>query len=463
MDTLPVEIILTIVNYVSDTKDRLRLLRVCRRWQDLFFGVAYNRVDIDGSLIEPLTKVVLANPRIGAAIRDLSVRWWNSYVDPQLQQSKSNDTLPEAADELVAQISKSPDERRDWMENLQVGNQEAWLALLLALVPNLIVLSGQYCHDAPRVTRVVSRAARKEPPFDTRPALQRLETLHIINEDVKEVYPHWQFLPFFHLPSIRDVNLCAVKETREWHRLNDPAVCSASGTAPVESLVLEYHCNGRKGMAELITSCANLKQFKYQHDHQEIWGESYIDFQPRKFYRALLTQKHSLEVLHLSDTGNVDGAGADDLSDDEEDDGPEAYDRWFGSLAEFSQLQDLRIRVQNLLNYHDRDKDKSVMLKDILPRSLRSLHVAECWEKHCAMLVPNLQGVLDHQGQFPNLEQICISSGEAEDIPAGPNKSPWPPEYRIPESFKKLFVPVKEMCDRAGVTFEISAWVCTVG
>ncbi|RHZ56789.1 hypothetical protein CDV55_101973 [Aspergillus turcosus] len=457
MDTLPVEIILTIVNYVSDTKDRLRLLRVCRRWRDLFFHIAYSRVDIDGSLFEPLTKVAVAHPRIGAAIRDLSVISWDSYTHAH----DMDDSLPEAVEELVGQISESPEEQRDWTQDLLGRNEDAWLALLLTLVPNMAVFSGFYCGDAPRVTRVVARAAHKEPPFDARPALQRLETLHMTCDDLKTVYPHWQFLPFFHLPSLKDVNLDAVKEAREWHRLDHPAVSSASGTAPVESLVLENHCNGRKGMAELITSCANLKQFKYQHDHQEIWGQSYVDFQPRKFYRALLTQKHSLEVLHLSDTGDVAGAGADDLSDDEEDDGPEAYDRWFGSLAEFNQLQDLRIRVQNLLNYHHRDKDESAVLKDILPRSLRSLHVTECWEKHCALLVPNLQGVLDHQKQFPNLERISISSAEAEDIPAGPNRRPWPPQYRVRESFEKLFVPVKEMCDRAGVTFEMSVWFCS--
>jgi hypothetical protein len=77
----------------------------------------------------------------------------------------------------------------------------------------------------------------------------------------------------------------------------------------------------------------------------EVWAESYINFQPRKFYRALLTQRHSLKALHLSDNGEVAGPATDELSDDEEYDGPEAYDWWFGSLADFSQLQDLRIRI----------------------------------------------------------------------------------------------------------------------
>ncbi|GIC94609.1 uncharacterized protein Aud_001938 [Aspergillus udagawae] len=464
MDTLPVEIILTIGSHVSDVDDKLRLLQVCRRWRALFLEVAYNHVNIDGPQIESLTKVILANPRVGPAIRNLSLGWWHSYTYSQPQQRESDDNLLEAAEELVGQISRSPEEEKDWIENLRAGNQEAWLALLLASVPNLTTLSGGYCLEAPRVTLVVARAARKEPPFDTRPILQRLETLHITTDDMKQVYPHWQFLPFFHLPSLRDVNLGGVKETREWDRLDHPAVSSASGTAPVESLVLESLCNGRNGMAEIITSCANLKQFKYQHDDTEDWGNSYVDFQPRKFYRALLTQKDSLEVLHMNDNGEETGAGTDELSDDEENDGPEAYDRWFGSLAEFSHLQDLHIRVQNLLNYHDRDKDESVVLKDILPASLRSLHVAECWPKHCALLVPNLQGVLaHHKKRFTNLERICISSGVSEEIPEGQNRFSYPRQELIPESLKKPFVPVKEMCDRAGVKFEMTlGWSCVI-
>ncbi|KAF7133838.1 hypothetical protein CNMCM5793_005250 [Aspergillus hiratsukae] len=443
MDTLPVEIILAIGSHLCDVEDRLQLLRVCRRWRALFLEVTYNHVYVGGPQIEPLTKVILANPRIGAAIRNLSLGWWNSYIDRHRQKSESDDTLPAAVKELVDQISKSPEEGRDWTADLQVGNEEAWLALLLASVPNLIALSGHYFHDAPTVTQVVARAARKEPPFDRRPALQRLESLHITSDDSKTAYPHWQFLPFFHLPSLRDVDLSGVYEIKH------PAVSSASGTSPVESLALEYNCNGRNGMREFVTSCANLKHFKYQHDHKEIWGASCVDFQPRKFYRALLTQKHSLEVLHLSDDGDVAGAGEGDLSDDEDDDGPEAYDRWFGSLAEFSQLQDLRIRVQNLLNYHDRDKHEFIVLKGILPPSLRSLHVAECLEQHCSVLVPNLQGLL-HKEQFPSLEQISISAGLAEEIPEEP-KPGCIRGVRIPESFKEMFVEVAEMSDRVGM------------
>jgi hypothetical protein len=449
MATLPVEIILTIISYVPDISDRFRLIRVCRRWRDVLLEIAYNRVNIWGPQFEPLTKLILANPRIGAAIRDLSLRWWDSYT----HRGYMYDTLPDSVEELVEQISESEEEKSDWRQDLLGRNEEAWLALLLTLVPNLTVFSGHYCADAVRVTQVVARAARKEPPFDARPALQRLETLHITHDDRKTVYPSWLFLPFFHLPSLRDVNLSAVKEIEIGDRPDDAAVSSASGTSPVESLVLENACNGRNGMAEFITSCANLKQFKYQHDNMENWGQSYAHFQPRKFYRALLTQKHSLEVLHLSDTGGVSGVRGGDLSDDEDDYHPEAYNRWFGSLAEFSQLQDLRIRVQNLLNYPwldedeegtiifyglDKDEEEHILLKDILPQSLRSLHVAGCWEEHCALLVPNLEGVLDHQEQFPNLERIEISSRE----------------YNL-ESFEKLFVRVQEMCDQAGVTFEI--------
>jgi hypothetical protein len=268
MDNLPAEIILIVGSHVSDV-DRLRLLQVCRRWRALFFELAYSHVNIEGPQIEPLTKVILANLRIGAAIRNLSVRWWHSYIDYHLQQRESDDNLQEKVEELVGQISRSLEEQKDWIDHLRAGNQEAWLAILLASVPSLTTLSGRYCVHAPRVTLVVARAARKEPPFDTRPVLQRLETLDITSDDMKDVYPHWQFLPFFHLPSLRDVNLGAVKEYREWTRLDHPAVASGLGTAPVESLVLESYCNGRKGMAEIITSCANLKQFKYQHDDTE--------------------------------------------------------------------------------------------------------------------------------------------------------------------------------------------------
>ncbi|KAH1496797.1 hypothetical protein KXW60_000440 [Aspergillus fumigatus] len=190
------------------------------------------------------------------------------------------------------------------------------------LEPNFTTLSGRYCADAPRVTLVVAPAARKEPPFDTRPMLQRLKTLHIISNDVRDVYSHWQFPPFFHLPSLRNVNMGTVKEYKGWTRLNHPAVSSTSGKSPVASLVLESHCNGRDGVAEFITSCANLKEFRYQHDDDEDWAQTCKNFQPQKIYKALLTQKHSLEVLHLSHNVQVSRFP----SDDKDENGPVPLD-----------------------------------------------------------------------------------------------------------------------------------------
>jgi hypothetical protein len=472
MDTLPAEIILTIGSYIYDIKDRLRLLQVCRRWLELFSNVVYNQVYIEGPQIEPLTKIVLANRQIGAAIRDLSVRSWSGSYEhprryrihdplPKWAEERDERPLPERADELIKQLSPSRKYRKAWAKDLSAGNKEAWLALLLASVPNLTTFSGQYCENAPRVTRVVSQAARKvkEPPFDARPALQRLKTLNISSEYHGEVYPDWQFLPFFHLPSIRNVNLSAVKETglycrpHDRDRPDDPVVCSASGTAPVESLTMEHGCNGRKGMADLITSCANLKHFKYQHEIQ-MSGLQHIGFQPRRFHRVLLSQKHSLEVLHLSHRG-LNGRSKNHPDEDEEYIGP---DRWFGSLAEFSQLQELRIRAQNLLNYHDRDKEVSVVLKDNLPPSLRWLHVAECHIRHNQKLLPNLEGVLaHHKEKFPSLEQISVSPAWVGGIIPGIwDKDDYPGQVQIGEGFKRMFVEVAEMCDRAGIKFEFS-------
>ncbi|PKX88975.1 uncharacterized protein P174DRAFT_464700 [Aspergillus novofumigatus IBT 16806] len=374
-DNLPVEIILTIGSHVPDIDDRLRLLQVCRRWRVLFLELAYNHVSFEGSQIEPLTKVMLANLRIGAGIRNLSVGWWHSYIDYHPQQRESDDNLQGKAEELVGKISRSPEEQKDWIDPIGAGNQEAWPAVLLASVPNLATLSGRYCVHAPRVTLVVARAAR-------------LETLDITSDDTKDVYPHWQILPFFHLPSLRDVNLGAVKEYREWTRLEHPAVASGSGTAPVEPLILESHSNGRKGMAEFIT-----------------W--------------ALLTQKHSLEVLHLSDNGDVEGAALDDLSEDEDDDGHEAYD--------------LQNSASCRIFASARDQGESVVLKGILPPSLKSLHMSECSGIHCAVLVPNLQGVLaHHQEKF-----------STELVPDPQNPGCYLGQIRVAESFRKMLVLVE--------------------
>ncbi|KAL2826284.1 hypothetical protein BDW59DRAFT_145341 [Aspergillus cavernicola] len=184
-------------------------------------------------------------------------------------------------------ISQSSEEKDKWYVDLGHSSEDAWVALLLVSLPNLTGLCGAWAiwgDDAPWVTRILSRAAHKEHPFDKQPAFRRLTTLDILCNDAWAYCPTYQFLPFFHLPSLRSVSLEGARDYEIIDRTEDhPAMHPAPRTSPVETLTLDSLCNGRYGMTDLIQSCANLREFTCQHDEQVVWGELFSDFRPLEF------------------------------------------------------------------------------------------------------------------------------------------------------------------------------------
>ncbi|KAL3487941.1 hypothetical protein BJX62DRAFT_212692 [Aspergillus germanicus] len=453
MDHLPTEIFLAIAGEVPEQIDRLNLLRVCRSWRDNLLEIVYGTIELDAWQIPQLVDTLLRNSNIALAVRRLDLLDWHS---PGRESGNENVRT------LVEEIAKSPEEANNWRTDLLKLQPDAWLAVLLAIVPNLTSLAWGDAWPSLWVTTVALKVCFRDPPFDARPVLQSLSRLEFTAVDLDgpiDSISIEQVAPFMYLPSIRHLVLEKVKDgassKASWLQLciDHPALNAAVGTSPIETITLPAHCNLTSGAGILISSCANLRAFIYQHDNEIRDGE-YRDFRPRAFREPLLRQKHSLEVLHLNDRGES-GVGMDE-PDDEDDFDP--ADRWFGSFAEFERLWDLRVRAQNLFNLHPSDSHHLVTLKDVLPRSLKWLHVAHCDEQHGAVLADGLLGVLSEQKElFPDLEQIFIYSAVAESSQSQPVGAHRPPlDVRVLTAISQRFAHVQAMCKRAGIIFNVS-------
>ncbi|KAL2841877.1 hypothetical protein BJY01DRAFT_249375 [Aspergillus pseudoustus] len=455
MDRLPTELVLAIAVHVSNVKDRLNLLRVCRHWRAALFDLVYDALRINTRQISNLVETLLSIPRLATRIRNVTVLEWYGGSSWSTRESLSSNIQT-----LLNEIAEGPKEINDWNKELLRAEQDSWLALLLVLTPNLISLSWDLTRPSPWVTVVASRVALKNPPFDTRPALQHLQTVRIldIRSDDPSVYTSfYQVMPFFHLPSMQSMSLENVRDFGPFEadlsllHCDQRAIDSASRTSPIETLTLGS-CNLSNAVARFIKSCANLRKLIYQHDNEVDEG-IHRDFRPRPFYSALSSQKNSLEVLHLNDCGQ----GSWGLDDSWEDDDFEPARRWLGSFAEFEKLWDLRVRVQNLLNLHPEDQHHSVFLKDILPNSLKWLHLTDCDEDHCPVLVNGLLNLLSNRQElFPDLEQIIIYSAVAESSqppPTGPHRPP--SDVRVSSTISQQFAAVQTMCNRVGIAFKL--------
>ncbi|KAL6229717.1 hypothetical protein BDW75DRAFT_224546 [Aspergillus navahoensis] len=458
MECLPAEIILAIADELPKShRTRYSLLQVCRDWRSILFKRLYSSAHVSTHRLRRLIETALSNPKIAETIRDVFI-----YMSFALDLD-DQPTLSTALQDLVNQLSKSSEEAEKWFLDLEEHRDGAWIALLFTVLPNVAILKGNLKYPK-WVTRLVSRAAFKEPPFDDRPVLQRFESLQLKIEDWKDYVHTYELTPFLHLPSICSMDVEGVNDhDQPDDDENHLALHAAPATSSLKVLKLDRNCNSRYGMLNFINSCASLKQFTYAHHDPVYLGQRYSKFRPRKFRGPLLAQRQSLEVLHLTDdclSSGVDKSDSEDDGTDDSRDGP--WSRWFGSLALFESLTDLCLPVQNLLPFHPKDRNQSLSsLKDILPRSLIVLRAAYCQERHCDLLVQNLKDLLySCDEQVPNLKRVEVYSALAESsLPPPDRLSLRRPVWNttsVAKSISEKLDPLRELFRQAGVEFGIS-------
>ncbi|KAJ5893713.1 hypothetical protein N7495_005404 [Penicillium taxi] len=431
------DIILLIVDQIDTIQDLLRLLLVCRHWYDLIFPKAYECISLDGNQIYGLLCSIQSNPKIGPAIRDLSIGWpsYQSYEPGYFDHNVA------IFKDFLQQASPSIEYCSIWEQDLLKGHSDAWLAVLAPLLEGvewLEVDHGWKYHFLP----LLARAGAREKPFDSKPIFQSLKSVIIKDEDLKASFSANNLLPLLYFPEMQafSVNSLHEEEDPDEFYYSNPEL----GTSGVSELDFDQ-CNGIHGMAHYVKACANLKVFNYQHQNQAVWGAEYYDFRPLKFYKALCIQKQNLQEIRLNNNGEIDGNG-------DNDDGIDYSG--FGSLADFHQLHELRMPLRTLLQFGLSDRP-SVSLPDVLPSSLEYLQLAGYYEEDFNVAIENLRSMLaQRKKRFPNLKRIEVQPVYMEQTPD--TKIPHWMHYEIPESVKQAFAPFKVACDEQGIKFALT-------
>ncbi|PYI21691.1 hypothetical protein BO99DRAFT_60897 [Aspergillus violaceofuscus CBS 115571] len=449
MDKLPNELLLLIAEeniQEFEYMNYLPLLLVCKRWRSLFLSHAYACVKLDVKQIKSFLVTVQGNPSIATSIVSLQVE--ASSITFEVTTN-----VISGIRSRVAELSQSAEETAEWEKELVRGNHDAWIAVLLTCLSKLsslhlnsAMLIGKY------VRGIVSRAVARQAAFT--PILQELQTFGF-----EPMYPGGLWIPFhagdlppfFHLPTMRRVEL--------WWALIDSDNMNGDATAGLELkrgtlpiTEIDSLGNGRHGLIQFIAACQNLESFRWRHIDIEVPRKSFRRFRPRAFHRSLSTQKHSLAELWLNHQDMFDV-----FSDLEEDEGGEQEskldppDNWFGSLADFVELQELRIRVVNLLDLRSSCPEPGKALKNILPGSLERLFITECHAEHTGRVHQELMELFACKTQkFPNLELLVIACKFLKELE--------PPAAArcecVPGSLQKSFIePIKAAAEGVDVDF----------
>ncbi|RAK75267.1 F-box protein [Aspergillus fijiensis CBS 313.89] len=444
MEKLPNEILLLIGEeniQGSEYMDYLPLLLVCRHWRSLFLSDVYNVIRLNEKQIKPFLVTVQSNPSVATSIVALNIKASNTNFEVARNDISSIGSR-------IAEMGQSAEETTEWEEELLRGGCDAWIAVLLTYLPNL---SGFIVEPASLIGRyirsIVTRAAAREAAFTS--ILQELYDFSIVPPDQWVPSQASDYLPFFNLPSMRQVTLwCGLMDSDSGDTM--PGLGFERGTLPITEIVIMG--NGRYGMRELIKSCQNLEVFDWQHNDIELLGESYRRFRPRAFYTSLSTQKHSLVELRLHGQSFYDiGSDFDEDDDGEAESELDPPDNWFGSLADFVKLQELRMRVVNLLDFRSESFEPNKALKNILPGSLKRLFLTECHAEHTDRLHQELMELFACRTQkFPHLGLLIIVCKFLKGM-----EPPTATRYEcVPDALQKSFIePIKAAAEVVGVDF----------
>jgi hypothetical protein len=460
---LPNDVLLLVGEQLDDHADRWNLIFISQDFHDLFLSLVYRTVRLNHwrgaySFIRAITK----RPSLARVVRELDLSRWRKESIPQadwdvLQRSSILQGRVEVS-------SYSQDETTQWGENLAKGRGDAWIALMLPLLTQLRQLHLVYSTPSICLNRIMQRAISNERPFQSQPAFQHLSKVSLHHrEDLDQPTAHTNaengshedqsalLLSFFHLPS-----MCSIVA----NSLVDPTSISIDSDLETdETEPLDVGCSsiteidlsrssGNRGMEALIASCADLKSFKYQHSDSHLTSNGY---QPTAFYRSLTRSKRSLQTLWLDHYGDHYPFTSAGLN--------QTHDEWFGSLADFSALREIRIRLPNLLDIRYQSEPTSPLINS-LPRSLEILYIDGCEERHVGMLVSQLRTVVrNRRSRFPHLRRLSIEgafrNASADGLGGTSASASEPADDTIKPKIVQAAEPLHEDCASAGLELHV--------
>ncbi|CAG7921581.1 unnamed protein product [Penicillium olsonii] len=389
--------------------DRWNLVCVSTHFHDLYLPLLYRKVSLrDWRDAVSFLYAILKRPSLAPAVRELDLTKWRAATVSEHEREEIAKNTP--LKEWVSFISHSQTEIDQSIWSLGQGSSDAWIAIILPLLTQLRELRLVYATSSPHLDRIMQRVVTGEKPFSDQPAFRHLHRVALHHrEDLdrdtesQESSPSGLLLPFFQLPSVRTITANSVVDKAPVDTDSTGSESPRAGSSSVTEIDL-HASSGNHGMEVLIASCAELKSFKYQHSDAHVLSHGY---RPSAFHRSLSNSKTTLKTLWLDNYGNHYPFTAAGLN--------QSHDEWFGPLADFTALREVRIRLTNLLDIRYQS-EPAIPLLDCLPSSLETLYIEGCEARHFGMLVSQLQAVVkNRRGRFPHLQRVDIE-GAFHDV-----------------------------------------------
>lgn len=405
---LPDEVLLLILEKVTDNADRFSLLRVCQQWHMALHRDVYSKLVLTTNELPLFLDAVQCNPQLGALVREIAVPTPRlegnppTYDTPNDRRLFANESRVEGK-VRVAWLWGSP-MARDVIYHEE--REETLMARLLPYLVNVKKLQLRFTDydNQPAAYAASQIAIRKQGLANIPLALHQLKECSIIGgprpSSALGLYP------FFHLPQMRVFRASRVYDfpykdpsAALWRALR--VLMPRPWSSGVREIHFEELCCSTRGCQDFILACQRLEVFQYQHTRYITAGGLGFSFHARPFRNSLFWHKETLRVLRLNDRGETEhGRWRHDAE----------KARWFGSLEEFEALEELWMPLRSLLDFKGKliMPDSPTHFDELLPKSLRYLFVADMLEGDIELINRNVFSLLEARAEFLCLNKIVL-------------------------------------------------------
>ena len=425
----PSEIIFQIVGNL-DRSSLSRLALSSRLLNVIFTPYLYDHIELLGHSqnrsrpesidFRNLTLLLLERPHLAGYVQHFSMR--NNFFGREvLGEHTETAHLPQALLTAIEAASHSKEEERQWLKDVSFTksiNEDALMALLLPTLRNLKTLDLRLGDDIIYFSRMMQRASRKERPFDTTPAFEKLSDIMYAQNKLKRTdydeefdgddeddddngndeHPYNTAMP---LPLPAVTRIFGLKSSFERGISKQepwvlPLACGFS--SQLSHLELRDCLFNSQTLVDLLRVPTALKTFIYEVNPKT--PDSHVI--NINIYKAMEHQMSSLENIWLDYVPwNQELKRFRQL----------CYSKPMPSFANFNNLRTLRIASPFLFGYMclQQREGKTHLLAPLLPESLETLHITRC-DHNCLLICDELELLLVRLTNTTHLRKIIIEN-----------------------------------------------------
>ncbi|KAL5366055.1 hypothetical protein BJX96DRAFT_182229 [Aspergillus floccosus] len=435
LSTFPQELVLEIYGYLKDPQDRLNLVCCSRRFQKIFLPLLYRNLQSGGELLRPIAQLVstlATKPALAACVQTLHLSPWETYLgynsvveealplwkerhringeDEQDEYSEDSDDSDDSEDDSIylktldfgplhdhaKRVTSNEDEAAFWMREMKKGNADAWIGLLLTLLPGLRRLEAEFPHGSIWPHTVLGWAATGR--LGSTPAFSALSEVYVDWESEETSVCAKHLMPFLLVPSLRKIHARGL-QGGSWYGFDAISrTKEIRGTSHVTHIELE-ECDGDVELSQLIGACEVLRSFKYSHRSCE-------GFDPRSLHEILLPVQRTIETVWIDIHHACPEHEDQHLCDDT-----------LPSFRDFTALKTLHLRLRNLSVIAPSSEEglSRTSFAHTFPYSIETLQVVDTADLgDLRMFAQKLQNHVDHDlDQTPALTRIDFKPSDS--------------------------------------------------